>query len=101
MGSFSLYLFLITIYLLLYADDIILKGSSKYMIQDIIIKLNFVFSLKHLCDLDYFFGIEVKQSCHGSLLLTQTKYIRDILHKTNMLESFPATTHMQSTRKLA
>lgn len=48
-----------TFYLLVYVDDIIITGSSKSLVQDIITKLNLAFSLKHLGDLDYFSGIKV------------------------------------------
>lgn len=62
--------------------------------------LNLAFSLKHLGELDYFFGIEVKQAPHGSLFLTHSKYIKDLLHNTNMTHSCSVNTQMQSTCKL-
>lgn len=74
--------------------------SFQAWLHDIITKLNLAFSLKHLGDLDYFLGIKVKQASHGSLLLTQTKYVKDLLHKTNMIDSCLVTTHMQLTCKL-
>ncbi|MCH94734.1 retrovirus-related Pol polyprotein from transposon TNT 1-94, partial [Trifolium medium] len=89
------------LYLLVYVDDIILTGSSIHLINVIITKLNQSFSLKHLGgDLDYFLGIEVKKLSNGSLLLNQSKYIRDLLTRTKMLDSSPVTTPMQSSCKL-
>jgi histone deacetylase 1/2 len=70
-----------TTFLLVYVDDIIIIGSSKSLIQQLIHKLHFEFSLKDLSKLDYFLGIEVHHDASGSLLLSQTKYIRDLLTK--------------------
>lgn len=58
-------------------DDIILTGSSRSHIQTVTTKLNSEFALKQLGNLDYFLGIEVKHLSNGSLLLSQSKYIRD------------------------
>ncbi|RDY03375.1 hypothetical protein CR513_13052, partial [Mucuna pruriens] len=44
--------------------------------HSIISKINSAFALKQLGELDYFGGIEVKH-----LLLSQAKYIRDLLEK--------------------
>lgn len=89
-----------TIYLIVYVDGIILKGSSKALLKDNMTKLNLAFSLKYLGDLDYFLSIEVKQASHFSLLLSKPKYIRDFIRKINMTKSCPVNTHMQSTCKL-
>lgn len=86
-------------YLLVYVDDIIITSISAPLLQFIIIKLNVAFSLKHLGDLDYFLGIEVKRVNFQSMLLTQTKYVKYLLLKTNMLDCTPVNIHMQSTCK--
>jgi hypothetical protein len=86
---------------LVYVDDIILTGTTPTLIQSFITKLNHAFSLKHLGDLDYFLGIEVKHLSHGSLLLNQSKYIRDLLTRTNMLDCRPVSTPMPSSCKLS
>jgi hypothetical protein len=57
------------LYLLIYVNDFILTGTSSSLIQSIITQLNDAFSLKHLGDLDYFLGIEVKSLLDGSLAL--------------------------------
>jgi histone deacetylase 1/2 len=72
-----------TIFLLVYVDDIIITGSSAALIQQLIHKLDSEFSIKDLGKLDYFLGIEGHHSDSGSLLLTLTKYIRDLLTKAN------------------
>lgn len=59
------------------------------------------FSLKDLGTLDYFLGIEVKKQLDGFLLLTQGKYIRDLLQKHNLHEAHPFPTPMVATNKLS
>lgn len=46
-----------------------------------------MFALKQLDDLDYFFAIEVNHDANGSLLLSQSKYIWDLLEKAEISET--------------
>jgi hypothetical protein len=46
----------ITIYLLMYADDIIIAGSSPSVVDALLSDLNANFAIKDLRDLHYFFG---------------------------------------------
>lgn len=62
-------------YILIYVDDIIITGTSSQLIESLITKLNAVFALKQLGNLDYILGIEVKHLPNGALLLSQSKYI--------------------------
>lgn len=80
------------VYLLVYVVDIIITSSNTSLLTSII--------NKHLGDLDYFLCIEVKPSAQGSMLLTQTKYIRDLLQKTHMVDSSPINSLMRSSCKL-
>lgn len=84
----------------MYVDDIIIIGSCPIFIQQLTDKLNSRFSLKQLGKLDYFLGIEVKSIASQSLLLTQSKYIRDLLQKTNMIEAQPISSPMITFLKL-
>lgn len=86
-----------TIFLLVYVDDIILTGSSSSLIQQITTQLNSTFSLKQLGQLDYFLGIEIKYLPDGSLLMTQSKYVRDLLHRTHMAEAHSIPSPMASS----
>nr|KYP42777.1 Retrovirus-related Pol polyprotein from transposon TNT 1-94 [Cajanus cajan] len=90
-----------TVYLLVYVDDIILTGSSQSLIQQLTTQLNARFALKQLGLLDYFLGIEVKYFTDKSILMTQSKYIRDLLHKTKMAEAQPISSPMVSSCKLS
>ncbi|XP_058725437.1 uncharacterized mitochondrial protein AtMg00810-like [Vicia villosa] len=87
--------------MLIYVDDIILTGSSPIMIQQLITKLDSVFSLKQLGDLDYFLGIEVKRTFNGNLLLSQGKYVRDLLQRAEMDGCKSITTPLPAAVKLS
>lgn len=91
---------ILTVYLLVSMDDIIITGSSISLIQHLTSQLNSKFSLKQLCSLDYFLGIEVITLSDKSLLLTQSKYIRDLLQMTSMTEDQSISSPMASRCKL-
>ncbi|XP_050154870.1 uncharacterized mitochondrial protein AtMg00810-like [Malus sylvestris] len=77
--------------LLLYVDDIILTGNSSLAIIAVIDALTKEFDLKDLGQLHYFLGIQVIQQSNG-LFLSQAKYIKDLLAKTDMEDSKPCAT---------
>ena len=90
-----------TVYVLIYVDNIIIIGSCVSLVQRFISKLHSNFSLKQLGKLDYFLGIEVKSLLDGSLVLTQSKYIRDLLQKTKMVEAQSVSSPMIAHYKLS
>jgi hypothetical protein len=59
----------VTIYLLVYVDDIIVVSSTATAIPKLISQLRADFSVKDLGILHYFLGIEVDSSSSGSLIL--------------------------------
>ena len=61
------------------------------MIFCLIAKLNSVFALRDLGQLSYFLGIKVSYN-EGSIHLSQTKYISDLLYRTEMFDSKLAKT---------
>jgi hypothetical protein len=89
------------IYMIVYVDDIIVTGNNTPLLQQLVSQLNSAFSLKDLGTLDYFLGIEVKPQSNGSLLITQSKYVRDLLAKTNMQEAKSLPSPMISGLKLS
>jgi histone deacetylase 1/2 len=89
------------IMVLVYVDDIIVTGSSMTHIQQLISTLNAEFALKQLGTLDYFLGIEVFHLNNGDILLSQAKYIRDLLAKVKMDSSNGMPTPMVSSLKLS
>nr|XP_028953254.1 uncharacterized protein LOC114822627 [Malus domestica] len=72
--------------LLLYVDDIIITGNADAAMQQVISALTKEFDIKDLGDLHFFLGIQISRTAHG-LCLSQSKYILDLLTKTEMLES--------------
>ena len=74
-----------TLFILVYVDDIIVTGSCKEEIEQVILLLNRSFSLKDIRDLNYFLGIEVKATREG-LHLSQKRYIED--KKWTMLDHY-------------
>jgi len=89
----------VTLYLLVYVDDIIVTGSSPAKVSKLIATLAAHFSLKDLGCLNYFLGVEVIPSTAG-ILLSQRKYITDLLHKSGMANTKPASTPLSATYKL-
>ncbi|KAL5559544.1 hypothetical protein UlMin_035755 [Ulmus minor] len=76
---------------LVYVDDIIVTRSSESQVSQLITHLNNSFALRDLGQLSYFLGIEVTYST-GSMHLSQTKYISDLLKRTDMTDCKPAKT---------
>nr|KYP52829.1 hypothetical protein KK1_025215 [Cajanus cajan]KYP69810.1 hypothetical protein KK1_009016 [Cajanus cajan] len=79
-------------YMLVYVDDILITGNNVDFVQHIISKLNKLFPLKDLGKLHYFFEIEVKSLNDGKLLLSQSKYASNLLHKLKMQDAKPVKT---------
>lgn len=73
----------LTIFVLVYVDDILVTGNNSVYISEFVHKLNTLFALKDLGSLSYFLGIEASRSSAG-IHLTQEKYVNDILQKFNM-----------------
>ncbi|KAL2344392.1 hypothetical protein Fmac_005677 [Flemingia macrophylla] len=87
-------------YILVYVDDIIITESSPNLIQQFISKLNNLFLLKDLGPLHFFLGIEVHRSKDGVVLLSQSKYIHDILTRVHMSNAKPIKTPLAPGLKL-
>jgi hypothetical protein len=90
----------VTIYLLVYVDDIIVTSFSPAAIDALLMDLNSDFALKDLGHLHYFLGIEVKQLADG-VVLSQTKYATDILHRVGMLSCKLVMTPLATSEKLS
>ena len=89
----------VTMYLLVYVDDIILVSSSQYAADALVCSLSADFAVKDLGKLHYFFGVEVTSRATG-LVLTQKKYSLELLQRAGMLKCKPTTTPMSSTDKI-
>ena len=70
--------------LLLYVDDIIITGNASDEIQQAIRALTTEFDIKDLGFLHYFLGIQITRTATG-LFLPQSKYVEDLLTKSEMV----------------
>ena len=73
------------IYLIVYVDNIAITGSDQDGIRKLKQHLFSSFQTKYLGKLKYFLGIEIAQSKSG-VVMSQRKYVLDILEETCMLD---------------
>ena len=90
----------ITIFILIYVDDIIITGSSTSVIDSVIQSLSREFAVKDLGKLSYFLGVELLPHKAG-LFLTQRQYILNLLNRTKMAEARPISSPMSSSSQLS
>ncbi|XP_016169406.1 uncharacterized protein LOC107612088 [Arachis ipaensis] len=90
-----------TMYVLVYVDDILVTCNSDSEIVQLISQLNSIFALKDLGEFNFFLGIEATKTTSGSYILSQSKYIRDLLVRSKMHESHPMPTPMITSTKLS
>lgn len=74
--------------IMLYFDDLIITRSDGHYIHCLIAQLHFLFEMKDLGKLHHFLGVEVSYTPSG-LFLSQTKYAKDLLARTSMLDCKP------------
>jgi hypothetical protein len=89
----------VTIYVLVYVDDIIVVSSSQSATVALLHNLEKDFALKDLGDLHYFIGIEVTKIKDG-ILLSQSKYAMDILQRAGTSKCKVVATPLSSSEKL-
>jgi hypothetical protein len=90
----------VTIFVLIYVDDIIIASSSDQAIDILLKNLAAHFAIKDLGNLHYFLGIEVQRTFDG-LLVTQEKYAHDLLAKVGMLDCKAAPTPLSPSEPLS
>lgn len=89
----------ITMYMLIYVDDIIVTSSSDEAVTTLLKDLGSEFVLEDLGDLSFFLGIEVKKHKDG-IVLSQEKYATDLLKRVGMQGCKPSPTPLSSSEKL-
>lgn len=87
----------LTIFILIYVDDILVTGNDIAYVNDFVKKLDKIFSLKDLGSLYYFLGLEVYWDEFG-IYLNQTKYVVDLLAKFGMSDCALVPTPMVTGR---
>ncbi len=90
----------ITMFVLVYVDDIIVASSSEKATAALLQDLKGEFALKDLGELHYFLGIEVSKVQNG-IVLNQDKYANDLLKKVGMIDCKPANTPLSVSEKLS
>jgi hypothetical protein len=90
----------VSMFILVYVDDIIVASSTQEGITTLLQDLKKDFSLKDIGDLHYFLGIEVNKTRDG-LVLTQEKYVADLLKKYDMANCKPVSTPLCTSEKLS
>ncbi len=88
------------IFVLIYVDDIIVTSSRQEAVPALLQDLQKEFALKDLGDLHYFLGIEVTK-VSGGIVLTQDKYVNDLLRRVNMFDCKPVSTPLSTSEKLS
>ena len=87
-------------YFLIYVDDIIITSSQASAIDSLLHQLGSEFAVKDLGGLNYFLGIKVVP-CTPGVLLSQKKYILDILTRTKMFEAKLVSSPIASSTHLS
>ena len=85
--------------LIVYVDDIILTGNDEIEMERLKRNLAADFEIKDLCPLKYFLGMEVARSNKG-IVVSQRKYVLDLLQETGMSGCKPTDTPMDQSAKL-
>lgn len=86
--------------MLVYVDDILVTGTKSSLIDWFIRKLAVTFPIRDLGEINYFLGVEATRTSDG-LLLSQSKYLSEILQATNMEDSKSCATPMAATPNLS
>nr|GEY77808.1 ribonuclease H-like domain-containing protein [Tanacetum cinerariifolium] len=86
----------VSLYLLVYVDDLVITGNSESEIKNFKTFLNQKFKIKDLGELKYFLGIEVLKTKNG-LCLNQRKYCLELLHEFGLLACRPVVTPLPET----
>jgi hypothetical protein len=90
----------ITVFMLIYVDDIIVVSSNNEVMTALLQDLQKEFALKDLRNLNYFMGIEVNK-VHGGILLNQEKHASGLLKKTGMSSCKAVSAPMSTSEKLS
>jgi histone deacetylase 1/2 len=89
----------ITMFMLIYVDDIIVASSSQAATDALLKALSKEFALKDLGDLQYFLGLEVHKVDDGTVL-NQEKYAQDVLARVGMTHCSGSPTPLSSSEKI-
>ena len=86
--------------MLIYVDDIVVTSSSSKAVEALLMDLSKEFALKDLGSLHFFLGIEVKNAKDG-IVLSQGKYVQEILQRMGMKGCKPSSTPLSASEKMS
>lgn len=88
--------------LALYVDDLVLSASSVQGLEKVKLRLESEFKMKRLGALSYCLGVQViRNRKQGTVTITQSKYVEDILEKFNLSAAKPVGTLLAANEKLS
>ncbi|KAE8657866.1 60S ribosomal protein L35-2 [Hibiscus syriacus] len=79
--------------LMLYVDDIIITNSNSEEVDDVVYQINREFLLKYMGQSEFFLGMEIQQHS-GGLMLTQKRYITELLARADLSNVNPTPTYI-------
>lgn len=88
------------LHVLVYVDDLIISGSTVFVINTFKTYLSQCFHTKDLGISNYFLGIELARSPTG-IYMCQRKYVLDIPKETGLLAAKPVDFPLERNHKLA
>ncbi|KAK9073638.1 hypothetical protein SSX86_007962 [Deinandra increscens subsp. villosa] len=88
------------IYFFVYVDDIIITGNNTKAINVVVSHLSEKLALKDLGNLDYFLGLEIVKD-GDDIILSQQKYIHDIVERAGLSTAKPVPTPMVTSPPLS
>jgi hypothetical protein len=78
--------------LCLYVDDILILGTSLYVIKETKYFLSNNFEMKDLGEAGVVLNIKVLRECNGGVTLVQSHYVENVLSRFGYSECEPAPT---------
>ncbi|XP_031090978.1 uncharacterized protein LOC115995974 [Ipomoea triloba] len=88
------------VYLLVYVDDILVMGSDLDLITSLLSKLSVAFKIRDLGEPGFFLGIETIK-CVDGILLSQQRYMNDILKRAGMAECNALSTPILTSNSIS
>lgn len=91
----------VTVYLVIYVDDILIASSSEAMIANLKKKLSTEFEMKDLNEVRTFLGLNIQRDrTNGILKIDQKQYVKKILERFGMKDCRPASIPIDPHLKL-
>ncbi|XP_019170412.1 PREDICTED: uncharacterized protein LOC109165898 [Ipomoea nil] len=87
------------VFLLVYVDDIIMMGTDATLVTTLLGRLASTFKIRDLGSPRFFLGIETVPFDNG-LLLSQRRYMTDLLGRSGMADCKPLTTPAAVTKSV-